>query len=77
MNHNSADLVRWLYYTEPDGLTDSEIAQRVGVSRRMVANYRRQLGAIRIAPGRYTLEPGVDEVALAGAVCEWFRRMYT
>lgn len=77
MNHNTADLVRRLYYLDPDGLTDLEMARRAGVSRRTVVNYRRQLGAICVAPGRYTLEPGVDEVALTAAVREWFRRMNT
>lgn len=41
MHHNIADAVRRWYYEAPDGLTDEEIAARLGVSRRMVHNYRK------------------------------------
>lgn len=57
--------MRRLYYAHPEGLSDSELAAHLDISRMTVYRYRQQLQAVRVQPGRYSLIPSADEITEA------------
>lgn len=46
----------------PDGLSDSELAGLLQVSRMTANRYRHQLHAVKVHPGRYCLVPRREEI---------------
>lgn len=65
---NKLASARRLYLLAPDGLTDIELARALDVDRTSAYRYRKELRAIGVSKGRYTLEPSKADVALAVAV---------
>jgi len=63
-------LAKRLYLQSPQGLTDRELAERLGVDRTIAFDYRKELGATKVATGRYTLEPTEEDIALALVVLQ-------
>lgn len=60
--------VRRLYLMAPDGITDIELAARLGVDRATAYRYRQELGATSAHGSRYTLVPSSEDIADALAV---------
>jgi len=61
---------RRLYFLTPAGLTDIELAKKLEVDRASAYRYRKELQAVEISEGRYTLEPSQDDIALAQAILQ-------
>lgn len=61
------DRARRLYLTDPNGVSDKEVAEILGVDRHTIHRYRKELGAVPVPGkrGRYTLTPSEDDVKMA------------
>jgi len=57
-----------LYIGSPDGLSDSAVAVLLRVSRYTAYRYRLELSAVRVSPGRYSLDPSADDILLAHTI---------
>lgn len=61
---------RRLYLLSPRGLSDIELAHKLAVDRSLAYDYRKELACVAVSPGRYTLEPTIDDINLALAVLQ-------
>jgi len=61
---------RRLYFLTPEGLTDIELAHRLAVDRASAYRYRKELQAIEVSDGRYTLVPSQEDIDLAQAILQ-------
>lgn len=59
-----------IYLLAPDGLTDSELAQHLQIDRSSAFRYRKELGAVEVVEGRYTLLPTEQDIQFALAVLQ-------
>jgi len=57
-----------LYFSHSEGLTDIELSNMLNVGRSTAHRYRSELNTVEVSPGRYTLEPTEEEVALARTI---------
>jgi hypothetical protein len=58
--------VRLLYFEHyPDGMSDGELAQRLGTSRMTACRYRLLLGAVKVAQGKYLVLPSEQDIEQA------------
>lgn len=72
---NTIQRAALLYYQSyPDGLSDKELAERLGISLRMATNHRCKLCAEKVDTARYTLVPDGEDIEFAHAVFEAVRR---
>jgi hypothetical protein len=58
------------YLLAPMGITDAELAHKLKVDRTCAYRYRKELGAVEVSPGRYTLVPTREDVDLALSVLQ-------
>jgi DNA-binding IclR family transcriptional regulator len=59
-----------LYFLAPHGLTDIELADQLGIDRSSAYRYRKELRAVEVSEGRYTLTPTQDDIDLALAILQ-------
>ena len=64
------DRARALYLNAPGGLTDTELADALGVTQQAANKLRHDLGAKRLIANRYTLAITPELEALARAVMD-------
>lgn len=57
-----------LYFIDHNGITDTELANALGIDRKTAYLVRKQLGAALVSEGRYTLTPTVADIELAQAI---------
>lgn len=67
------DLRRW-YLTAEHGLTDAEVADEYGVARSTANRWRKDLGAVELVRGRYTIYPTQEDVEMAQQVLQRGRK---
>jgi hypothetical protein len=65
---------RRLYFLAPEGIGDSLLAQRLSIDRATAYRYRKELGAIEVSNGKYTLIPTEEDIQLALAVLQRVHR---
>lgn len=70
MSHAQTKLQKLLaakryYLLSPRGVTDLELAFELKIDRTSVYRYRKELGAVEVSPGRYTLVPTQEDIDLA------------
>ena len=53
-----------LYLFTSSGLSDSELAQRLGIARVSAFRYRKELDAVKVTEGRYSLVPPEEDIQL-------------
>ena len=63
-------LIWRLYLEHPEGISDQELAEQLGVDYASAFRYRKELDARKVAYGRWTAEPTPDDVALARAILD-------
>jgi hypothetical protein len=59
-----------LYLQSPQGLTDIELARKLQIDRSLAYSYRKELGCVAVAHGRYMFIPSWDDIRLAFAVLQ-------
>jgi len=75
MSHASTKLAKLLeaktlYLLTPTGLTDIELAKRLGMDRASAYRYRKELRAVAVSQSRYTVLPTAEDIQLALAVLQ-------
>ncbi len=63
------------YLRHPEGITDAELADAVGVSLRVAGIYRVELNAVRVKVGKYTYVPTEEDRKFARLVGRTQRRI--